>query len=1076
MRRSLVASLLAAAHLAGGGVGSASAAQPAAARRVAPSIAAELAAGAQRFPLIVHLAASPEARLPLAPTPSRRDELRQDAVAAVIDSELEALAEQLSPVERASLRPFLLQPAFAVTLSREALLELIKRPEVIEIEPDLRFTAHTAEGLEMIGATGLHELGWVGEGTAVAIVDTGIDPLHPTLGGVSLPNAKVVRGLDTADLDDDPTDCNGHGTAVASIAAGTSYQWSPQLRFAGGVAPQARILAYKASPDADCGSFPLSAVVTAIEDALLHRAGDGYQLAAINLSFGGGAFAGPCDGFATSYANAAAAAAEAGVTIVASSGNEGTTGTIAAPACVGEALSVASVWDTDSGWVGYSFCLDPECASRCDDSFRPIGAVTCYSNTGPVLDLLAPSEYLRAARADGQTIEFGGTSGAAAYATGAVALLRQAAPQLEPGAIRQLLQLSGVPTLDPRSGLVRPRIDLARALAAAGRIHASAEPGTDIPPGGTGPMVSTVAVDQPGMIGSLRLLLEVIHPAPERLEIALIGPSGTRARLHHHGPGTFPASGAPFHQDGLWGLYPDQLEPVDSLGLFAGQPAAGSWRLELFDAGPAGGGAELARLVGWSLFIEASQPPAAPTATTAVIPVVAHVYGAHGALWNSDVRIFNPSPDTTAEARLYFVPSSADGTQTYRHSELVLPQHTILDLPDVVARRFAEAAPRGTLIVQTTAPGLVVSSRTFTGDAASGSYGQFIGSVLPSQLTGLGEPPLVIGELGAGDDIRTNFGLTEVAGASTTVTVARFDGATGVPLAAPVVITVAPFSNFQLGLAQHPGSSPSYATVTVTAGAGRITAYASLVDNHTGDAVFIPAVQPPTVDRLLIPVVARHSGRAGTRWRSSLQLVNLAPATVTLDLRLRPRQGAPGPPAHASATLPPAHALAIADVVSELFGLDQSAGSLEISLRSGPATVVATSRTFNASPEGSYGQEVPAVTEGVGPRAVITHVDGAGLQRANLGLCEVAGLTARVRATIVDARGRQLGQPLTLEPGPFELVQIDDVFAAASAPPTANCRIELEQLSGGGDVVGYASVVDGVTGDAIFVPAVARPE
>ena len=28
----------------------------------------------------------------------------------------------------------------------------------------------------------------------------------------------------------------------------------------------------------------------AIEDALLHRTGDGYQLAAINLSFGGGAF------------------------------------------------------------------------------------------------------------------------------------------------------------------------------------------------------------------------------------------------------------------------------------------------------------------------------------------------------------------------------------------------------------------------------------------------------------------------------------------------------------------------------------------------------------------------------------------------------------------------------------------------------------------------------------------------------------------------------------------------------------------------------------------------------------------
>lgn len=201
------------------------------------------------------------------------------------------------------------------------------------------------------------------------------------------------------------------------------------------------------------------------------------------------------------------------------------------------------------------------------------------------------------------------------------------------------------------------------------------------------------------------------------------------------------------------------------------------------------------------------------------------------------------------------------------------------------------------------------------------------------------------------------------------------------------------------------------------------------------------------------------------------------PTAATLDLRLRPRRGgAPFPPAAASTTLDPGRALAFEDVVGELFGLDQAVGSLEIHLPGGEAPIVATSRAFNAAPDGSYGQGVPAVTEGVGPRAVITHVDGAGLQRTNLGVCEVAGHTARVRAAILDARGRQLGQPLTLEPGPFELVQIDDVFAAAGAPPTANCRIELEQVSGAGEIVAYASVVDGVTGDAIFVPAVTLPE
>lgn len=1071
MRSTSLPSLLAALCLIGAPASIGPAAGPPPGHRIAPAIIADLAAGVDRFPVIVHLATSAQARTRLDPRSDDGDRLRRDAVRDIVGSELAGLAAALGPDELASVRPFLLQPAYAATLTRRGLLEVIDRPSVIAVEPDLVFTAHTAEGLEMIGAVSLHELGFTGEGTAVAIIDTGIDALHPTLGGLPLPNPKVVRGLDTADLDDDPTDCGGHGTAVASIAAGTSYQWSPQLRFAGGVAPQAKILAYKASPDADCGSFQLSAVVVAIEDALLHRLGDGYQLAAINLSFGAGAFEGPCDGFASSYANAAAAAAEAGVTVVASSGNEGLTDAIAAPACVGEVLSVASVWDTDSGWVGYSFCLDPECEARCDDSFRPAGAVTCYSNASPVLDLLAPSEYLRAARADGQTIEFGGTSGAAAYATGAVALVRHAAPELAPAAVRQLLQLSGDPTFDPRSGLVRPRVNLERALSAADRIHASTAPGMTIAIDPVHPTVSNLYVQQPGLIGSVRVLLQLIHPAPERLEVKLVSPSGTRVRLHDHGAGSIPGNGDAPHHDGLWGLYPDELEPADSLGELSGEPAAGSWRLEILDGGPAGPGGELARLVGWAIAIEAAEPPAAPAAaTTVIIPVVAHGHGALGSMWRSDVRIFNPSPDTAATARLYFVSAAGDGTPVYRQSELVLAQDTVVSLPDVVARRFAAAAPRGTLLVQSAAAGLLATSRTFTGDWASGSYGQFIGSVHPAQVTGLGEPPLAIAEIAVDPDFRTNLGLSEVAGDSATVTVVRVDGGTGNPRGSPMTFSVPPFSNLQVPISAGPGASPVYAVVEVSAGGGRITAYASLVDNRTGDAVFVPSTRPPSVDRLMIPVVARHPGRNGTQWRSALQVVNLGPMDATLELRLRPRLDVPAP-APASAALGPGQSLSVADVVQDLFGLDQAVGSLEISVGEGTAPIVASSRTFNVTAAGSYGQAVGPVSSGVGPRAVILHVDASASLRTNLGLCEVTGSGVRVRCTLRDEHGRALGQPLSLEPGPFELIQIDDVFAAAGAPPTENARIELEQVSGTGEFTGYASVVDAVTGDAIFVPA-----
>src|SRR5438552_5053655 len=47
----------------------------------------------------------------------------------------------------------------------------------------------------------------------IAIVDTGIDATHPDLSG------RVVGGTDLYNGDDDPADDNGHGTAVAGIAA-----------------------------------------------------------------------------------------------------------------------------------------------------------------------------------------------------------------------------------------------------------------------------------------------------------------------------------------------------------------------------------------------------------------------------------------------------------------------------------------------------------------------------------------------------------------------------------------------------------------------------------------------------------------------------------------------------------------------------------------------------------------------------------------------------------------------------------------------------------------------------------------
>ncbi len=67
----------------------------------------------------------------------------------------------------------------------------------------------------------------------IAIIDTGVDYLHPDLKG------KVLLGKDFVDSDNDPMDENGHGTHCAGIAAGTG------AAMVQGISPTSKILAVR---------------------------------------------------------------------------------------------------------------------------------------------------------------------------------------------------------------------------------------------------------------------------------------------------------------------------------------------------------------------------------------------------------------------------------------------------------------------------------------------------------------------------------------------------------------------------------------------------------------------------------------------------------------------------------------------------------------------------------------------------------------------------------------------------------------------------------------------------------------
>jgi hypothetical protein len=232
---------------------------------------------------------------------------------------------------------------------------------------------------------------------------------------------------------------------------------------------------------------------------------------------------------------------------------------------------------------------------------------------------------------------------------------------------------------------------------------------------------------------------------------------------------------------------------------------------------------------------------------TVVIPAVASAAGAQGTYWSSAVSV----TDISGQARdieVVYTPRGVDGLETYLIRTFTLPAGAQLSWTDIVGELFATS---GAGSVEFGGRSLVVTSRTSTPAAGSGSYGQGIPPVQPEQLlSATGTEAAVMGGVEEGAAFRTNLGLCEIWGESASVRVVIFGGAM-TELGARTY-QLRPYENLQInqvaseigGVATLVGGTVE---VMVTAGDGKVAAYLSVVDNATGDPTYIAvAPQAPT--------------------------------------------------------------------------------------------------------------------------------------------------------------------------------------------------------------------------------------
>ncbi|WP_166355184.1 S8 family serine peptidase [Phytoactinopolyspora limicola] len=250
----------------------------------------------------------------------------------------------------------------SVDASEADIARISESSEVAAVYPVLTVAApEPAESVEpamesALGMTGADvaqsELGLDGTGLRVAVIDSGIDYDHPDFGGsgvdggTDFPTARVPYGYDfvgdTFNADpsspayspqpqpnDDPDDCQGHGTHVAGIIGADGDLAADGVR---GVAPGAELGAYRVF---GCGGSTTADIILA---ALEMSHADGMHV--VNMSLGA-AFA-TWPQYPTSVASDALAAE--GVVVVASIGNSGAGGTWSAgsPGVGDDVIGVAS--------------------------------------------------------------------------------------------------------------------------------------------------------------------------------------------------------------------------------------------------------------------------------------------------------------------------------------------------------------------------------------------------------------------------------------------------------------------------------------------------------------------------------------------------------------------------------------------------------------------------------------------------------------------------------------------------------------------------------------------------------------
>ena len=291
-----------------------------------------------------------------------------------------------------------------------------------------------------IGADVVWEKGVLGEGTTVAIIDTGIANINGLKKDANNQN-RIVGWVDFVESKNKPHDTNGHGTHIAGVIAnserGPDDEWN-------GIAPNTQLVGVRVLDEEGNGDY--ETVIQGIQWVLDHK--DEYNIQIVNLSL----VAYVQSPYWADPLNQAVMKVWAeGITVVVAGGNMGPDAmSIGVPGNNPYVITVGAFTDnyTPDDW---------------SDDY-----ITSFSAAGPTLDgfakpdVVAPGAHIVSKMSPGsylakrypenklpnQYFQIAGTSQATAVVSGIAALTLSENPSLTPNQIKQQVMGTAFPWID----------------------------------------------------------------------------------------------------------------------------------------------------------------------------------------------------------------------------------------------------------------------------------------------------------------------------------------------------------------------------------------------------------------------------------------------------------------------------------------------------------------------------------------------------------------------------------------------------------------------------------------------------